>query len=172
MPQTIDKTFHGQTIAGTFPSRRDADDAVNAFLDFGVLASDIQIVQHVEVATAGENKTEAVLSDRGCVEMTPSPFVDEDRDIKTTVSVHSVVKPAPIIDIFDKFGAEFNPNGSRNVREDVVGMTTGAAVGAIVGGTAGTLAGGPLGTAAGAAAGAVVGASAGAAAGKAAEHQK
>jgi uncharacterized membrane protein len=68
--------------------------------------------------------------------------------------------------------AEYNPDGSRNLRQDVVGMTAGAAIGAIAGGVAGTVVAGPLGGAAGAAAGAVVGGGAGAAAGKASEHRK
>jgi uncharacterized membrane protein len=91
---------------------------------------------------------------------------------KTFVAVHEVTDPAPVIEIFDRFGAEYNPNGERNVRQDVSGLTAGAGAGAIVGGGIGLAAGGPVGAAVGAAAGAIVGGGTGAAAGKAVEHNK
>ncbi len=86
--------------------------------------------------------------------------------------VHNVIDPARVIDIFDRYKAEYNPDGSRNLRDDVLGMTTGAAVGAAALGAAGAVVAGPLGAAAGVAAGAVLGGGVGAAAGKAAEHRK
>jgi hypothetical protein len=88
------------------------------------------------------------------------------------VAVYGVTDPAPIIDIFDKYDADYNPNGSRNLREDVLGMTTGAVVGAAALGAVGAVVGGPVGAAAGVAVGAVVGGGSGAAAGKAVEHRK
>ncbi len=78
---------------------------------------------------------------------------------------------AIVIDTFNKFGGLINPDGSRNVREDVVGMTTGSAIGAAAGAVIGGITGGPLGSAAGGAAGAVAGGAMGAVAGQAAEHQ-
>ena len=77
-----------------------------------------------------------------------------------------------MIDVFDKYKAEYNPNGSRNLRDDVLAMTTGALVGAAAGGAVGALVGGPAGSAAGAAAGALVGGGSGAAIGKDSEHNK
>jgi hypothetical protein len=94
------------------------------------------------------------------------------RDGKVLVAVYGVTDPAPVIDIFDKFNAEYNPNGSRNVREDVVGLTAGAVVGAAALGAVGAVVGGPLGAAVGGVVGAVVGGGSGAAAGKAVEHSK
>ena len=91
---------------------------------------------------------------------------------KVLVAVYEVTDPAPVIDIFDKFKAEYNPNGSRNLRQDVGDMTVGAVVGAAAGSIVGSLMGGPLGAAAGAAAGAVVGGGSGAVVGKSAEHRK
>jgi hypothetical protein len=88
------------------------------------------------------------------------------------VAVYGVTDPAPVIDIFDKFKAEYNPNGSRNLREDVAGMTVGAVVGAAALGAIGAAVGGPVGAAVGGVAGAVVGGGSGAAAGKAVEHRK
>jgi uncharacterized protein YcfJ len=94
------------------------------------------------------------------------------RNGRTLIVIHGVVDPAPVIDVFDHNKAEYNPDGSRNAREDVSGMTAGAVIGAAAGGAAGAVVGGPLGVMAGGAAGAVVGGGIGAAAGKAAEHHK
>ncbi len=94
------------------------------------------------------------------------------REGKVLVVVYEVTDPAPVIDIFDKFKAEYNPNGSRNLREDVLGMTAGAVVGAAALGAAGAVVGGPAGAAAGGVVGAIVGGGSGAAAGKAVEHKK
>jgi len=171
MPQTIEKTFHGQIIAGTFLRRDDVEAAIMAFREAGVFPSDIQIVPLEGEKTDKEIYSE-ILSARGFSQPHALYYEREIRDGKILVAVHSVTTPSIIIDIFNKYGAEFNPNGSRNVREDVVGMTAGAAAGAAAGGTAGAAAAGPVGLAIGAAAGAVVGASAGAAMGKAVEHRK
>jgi hypothetical protein len=105
----------------------------------------------------------------------PSQALFYDRAIRegrVLIAVHNVTEPARVIDVFDRFGAEFNPDGARNMRDDVAGMTVGAAVGAALGGVAGAAVAGPLGAAAGVAAGAIVGGGTGAAAGKAAEHRK
>ena len=69
--------------------------------------------------------------------------------------VYDVTDPSPIIDVFDEYKAQYNPNGSRNLREDVLGMTAGTIVGAAALGAVGALVGGPLGAAVGGAAGAV-----------------
>ncbi len=88
------------------------------------------------------------------------------------VVIYEVPDAAKIIEIFDRFGAESNPDHSRNVRQDVFGLTAGVISGAALGGATGALLGGPVGAAAGIAAGIVAGGAAGAAAGKAVEHQK
>ncbi len=90
---------------------------------------------------------------------------------KVLVAVHNVTDPAPVIAIFDENQAEYNADGSRNIRQDVVGLTAGAAMGAAAGGLAGT-AGGPLGCAIGAVAGAMIGGGAGGAVGMVTEHQR
>jgi len=152
MPKTIEKSYEGQIIGGIFANEDDAEKAVEAFEDMDISSDDIEVIVQLEGDQTEEVYTD-ILSDRG--------FSDSE-----------VSDPAPIIDVFDKFKAEYNPNGSRNLREDVAGMTAGAAVGAVAGGVAGAVIGGPVGAAAGAAAGAVVGGGAGAAAGKAVEHKK
>jgi hypothetical protein len=170
MPQTINKTNLGQIIGGTFSNRDDADKAVKAFVEAGVPAANIQMV--VQLSEDPKTAYTDILSDRGFAASQATYYDQAIREGKVLVAVSDVAEPAPIIDIFDQYGAEYNPDGGRNVRQDVAGMTAGAAVGAIAGAVAGTVVAGPLGTATGAAAGAVVGAGAGAAAGKAAEHSK
>ena len=171
MPQTLDKTFHGQIVGGTFTNRDNADKAVDAFLEIGVPRSDIQIVVQFTEKPA-DNVYRDILTDRGSADSQASYYDKEIRAGRVLVVVYNVLEPAAIIDVFDRFGAEYNPSGSRNLRDDVLGMTTGALVGAAAGGAAGAMVGGPVGGVAGAAAGAVIGGGSGAAVGKASEHQK
>jgi hypothetical protein len=171
MPQTLDKTFHGQIIGGTFANRDSASKAVDAFLDLGIARGDIQTV--VQFTDKPEDDVyRDILTHRGSAESQASYYDKEIRAGKVLVVVYNVLDPAAVIDVFDRFGAEYNPSGARNLRDDVLGMTTGALVGAAAGGVAGTIAAGPLGGATGAAAGAVIGAGSGAAVGKAVEHHK
>src|ERR1700722_5422527 len=171
MPQTIDKTFHGQIIGGIFSNRENADQAVKAFGDLDISPENIQMLLQLD-----EEKTidayVHILSDRGFSESQARYYDKLVREGKILVTVDEVIDPAPIIDIFDKYEAEYNPNGSRHLREEGLGMTTGAMVGAAAFGAVGVALGGPAGAAAGAVAGAVVGGGSGAAAGKAAEHSK
>src|SRR5690606_35032823 len=94
------------------------------------------------------------------------------REGKVLLSVYEVEDARLVIDIFDKFGAEYNPTGSRNLRVDVAGMTAGVVIGAVTGGAVGGILAGPAGAAAGAAVGAVAGGGTGVAAGKAVEYKK
>jgi hypothetical protein len=153
MPQTIKRWDHCQNIAAVFSDRTNADKAVQAFRDLGVKEQDI-----VEVVTIN----------------------DTVRNGRILITVHNVKYPAPIIDIFDENKAEYNPDGSHSIREDVAGLTVGAVAGAALGGAAGaeeggilgTIVAGLVGTAVGAVVGAVVGGSVGAVAGEIAEHRK
>ena len=171
MSQTINKTHQGQIIGGIFSNRENADKAVKAFEDLNICSENIQVVVQLDEKQAKDACTD-MLSDRGFSESQARYHDKIIREGKILVAVHEVTDPAPIIDIFDKYDAEYNPNGSRNLRDDVAGMTVGAAVGAAAGGVAGAVIGGPVGAAAGAAAGAVVGGGSGAAVGKAVEHKK
>jgi hypothetical protein len=171
MPKTIDHTIEGQIIGGTFSNRENADKAVDALLALGFPESDIQVIIQLNDKQTDTVYTD-ILTDRGFADSQARFYDKAIRDGKTLVVVYHVEDPAPVIDVFDKFKAEYNPNGSRNLREDVAGMTTGAVVGAAAGGVAGAVLGGPVGAVAGAAAGAVVGGGGGAAIGKAAEHRK
>ena len=171
MPKTIDKTYEGQIIGGIFSNEKNAEKAIEAFKDLNISPDDIEVIVQLEGDQAEDVYTD-ILSDRGFSERQAIYYGKVIREGKVLVVVSEVTDPAPIIDIFDKYKAEYNPNGSRNLREDVAGMTVGAAVGAAAGGVAGAVIGGPVGAAAGVAAGAVVGGGAGAAAGKAVEHKK
>jgi hypothetical protein len=171
MPQTITHTVEGQIIGGTFSDSENADDAVQAFQALGIPASNIEVVVQLNEKEAKKANTD-MLSDRGFADTQTAYYDKAIREGKTLVVVYGVTDAKPVIDIFDKFKAEYNPNGSRNLRDDVTGMTVGAAVGAAAGGVAGMAVGGPVGAAAGAAAGAVIGGGAGGAAGKAVEHKK
>jgi hypothetical protein len=171
MPQTIDKTFQGQIIGGIFSNRENADKAVKAFEKLDISSENIQIVVQLDGKQI-EDVSMDILSDRGFSESQARYYDKAVSEGKILVVVHEVTDPAPIIDIFDKYNAEDNPNGSRNLREDVLGMTTGAIVGAATFGAVGAALGGPAGAAAGAVAGTVIGGGSGAVAGKAAEHNK
>jgi hypothetical protein len=161
MPQTITRSSTGQIIGGTFSNRENADKAVKAFQDLGVSPSNIQVLVQLNEKQAKDVYTD-ILSDRGFSDAQARYYDKAVREGKILVAVYDVADPDPVIDIFDDFKAEYNPNGSRNLRDDV----------AAAGGVAGAALGGPVGAAAGAAAGAVVGGGGGAAAGKAAEHSK
>jgi hypothetical protein len=171
MPQTIDKTFNGQIIGGIFSNQEDADQAVEAFEDLDISPDNIEIIVELDGKQTDDVYID-LLSDRGFSESQALYYDQVIREGKFLVAVYEVTDPAPIIDIFDEYKAEYNPNGSRNLRDDVAGMTVGAAVGAAAGGVAGAVMGGPVGAAAGAATGAVVGGGSGAAVGKAIEHRK
>ena len=171
MPQTIGKTFHGQIIGGIFSSRENANEAVRAFQDLDILLDNIKVVLQLNEKTTRDSYMD-ILTDRGFSESQARYYDKLVREGKILVTVHEVTDPAPVIDIFDQYKAEYNPNGSRNLREDVLGMTTGAMVGAAAFGAVGAALGGPAGAAAGAVAVAVVGGGSGSVAGKAAEHSK
>lgn len=171
MPQTINKSSDLQIIAGVFTDRKKADDAVVAFQKAGVHRENIQLLIQPD-KNAANKATATELQEHGFADSEVAYYDEAVRNGKTFVAVHNVVDPKPIIEIFDRYGAEFNPDGSRNVRQDVAGLTAGAGAGAVVGGAVGLVAGGPVGAAAGAAVGAVLGGGTGAAAGKAVEHNK
>jgi hypothetical protein len=171
MPQTISKNDRTQIIGGVFPDRAKADCAATQLNQIGYSAEDLQTVVLLDKKQA-ENAYRDALVGRGVAESQALFYERAVREGKVLLAVHNVTDPRPVIDILDENGATYNPDGSRNLREDVTGMTTGAVVGAVAGAVAGAFAGGPVGSAAGAAAGAVIGGGAGGAVGKATEHRK
>jgi hypothetical protein len=171
MPETIAKTEDRQIIAGAFSNREDADRAIAAFRNLGIPDENLQIVVQLDEKQAENAYTDAMVG-RGFAESQAKFYDKAIREGKTLVAVHNVIEPKPVIDVFDQYKSDFNPNGTRNVRQDVFGMTAGAAIGATALGTAGAVVAGPLGAAAGIAAGTAIGGALGAAAGKAVEHSK
>lgn len=171
MPETISKVDNRQIIGGVFAKREDADNAVQDLREEGVADSNIQVVVLLDDKQTDRAYTDALVG-RGVTESQALFYDRAVREGKILVAVHNVTEPGPVIDALDNNGAQHNPDGSRNMRDDVAGLTVGAAAGAVAGAVAGTAVAGPLGGAVGAAAGAIVGGGAGAAAGKAAEHSK
>ena len=171
MPKTLTKDANAQIIGGAFAHRENADKALADFRALGVPEQNIQVVVQVNEKMPDTAYTD-ILTDRGMTQAQANYYDKAVRNGRTLIVIQGVVDPAPIIDIFDRNKAEYNPDGSRNAREDVSGMTAGAVIGAVAGGVAGSVVGGPVGTLAGGAAGAIVGGGLGAAAGKAAEHHK
>jgi hypothetical protein len=171
MPHTMLKTSSGQLIGGIFENNKDATAARVDFLKAGVLEANIeQIIQLTEKQK--EKAYRESLKTRGVAESQALYYEKALEEGKILLMVHNVDDPATIIDIFDRHGALYNPNGSRNMREDVTGMTAGAMFGAMAGAVVGSVLAGPPGAAGGAATGAVVGGGVGAAMGKNAEHRK
>jgi rhamnose utilization protein RhaD (predicted bifunctional aldolase and dehydrogenase) len=171
MAETISNNNVTQIIGGTFSNRENADKAIQAFRDLGVPEQNLQVVVQLNDRQANEAYTDSLKS-RG-IAQSQAVFYDKAiREGKTLVAVQNVTDPKAIIDVFDRYGAEYNPDGSRNLRDDVAGMTAGVVIGAAALGAAGAVVAGPLGAAVGVAAGTVIGGGAGAAAGKAAEHRK
>jgi hypothetical protein len=171
MPETINKSDDRQIIGGAFSNREDADRAIAAFRNLGVPDQNIQVVVQLDEKQADAAYTDAMVG-RGFSESQALYYDKAIREGKTLVAVHNVTDPKPVIEVFDQYKSDFNPNGTRNVRQDVFGMTAGAAIAATALGIAGAAVAGPVGAAAGVAAGTLVGGGVGAAAGKAVEHNK
>jgi hypothetical protein len=171
MAQTIATTQLGQIIGGIFKTRAQADQAIQAFAALPVTHENIQIVEHLSDKEIKHAYTQDLV-DRGVAETQARYYDKEVRSGKILVVIHEVTNPGPIIHIFDAYYAEYNPDGSRNLRQDVIGMTAGVAIGAAVGGTVGGIVGGPLGAVAGVAAGVLLGGGSGAAVGTRVENKK
>ncbi|MDX6765443.1 MAG: hypothetical protein SFU85_01495 [Candidatus Methylacidiphilales bacterium] len=171
MPETINQTNTSQIIGGIFSSQEQADKAVAALHDLNISPSNIQIIVKLNDEEAEDTYTSLLLA-RGISECQALYHNKVVREGNVFVAVYEVEDSGPVIDVFNQFHATFNPNGSRNMRQDVLGMTTGAMVGAAALGAAGAMVAGPIGAVAGAAAGAAAGGAVGVVAGNAIEHRK
>jgi hypothetical protein len=146
--------YEGQIIGGIFAKRHDADGAIEALQELEISSDDIEEFVQLDKTHSKEAHIE-ILSERGFAEAQAIYYDKLIREGNILLVVYNVTDPSPIIDVFDEYEARYNPNGSRNLRDDVLGTTAGTIVGAV-----------------GAAAGAVVGGGSGAVAGKAIEHRK
>lgn len=156
---TTTKTSGSSKIVGAlFDDHDDALNAVNALLDRGYLPGDIAISRQAGKPKNPKARRKA-LQEAGYNDPDSHYFDKSIEEGKTLVSVTHVpdIKTGEVVSILDHNGAHYNPDGKRNLRDDVVGMTTGAAIGLAAGAFAG-----PLGAAIGALAGSALGATVGA----------
>src|ERR1700753_2099378 len=118
MPQTINKSDDLQIIAGVFSDRENADKAIVEFQKAGVPAQNIEMVFQPKEGSAPQDYV-TDLQKGGIAESQAKYYDKAIRARKLFIAVSGVTDPKPIIEIFDRFGAEYNPDGSRNVRQDV-----------------------------------------------------
>jgi hypothetical protein len=159
MATTTETVTKCKIVGALFENNHDANKAVEQLVKEGFLKDDIAVLIELNDKQDKKIRREA---------MKAVGFEDPDRiyferalkEGKTLVSVTNVPedKTGKVISILTQHGAEYNPDGSRNVRDDVVGMTTGAAIGVATGAFAGPM-GAAVGALAGAAIGGVIGAS-------------
>jgi hypothetical protein len=158
MATTTENATGTKIVGALFENNKDANKAVEKLLEKGYLREDIAIL--VKLSEKEDKKArQKALKEVGYAETDQRYFDKAVEEGKTLVSVTQIPesKTGEVISILVKNGAHYNPDGSRNVRDDVVGMTTGAAVGAAAGAFAGPV-GAAIGALAGGAAGAVAGA--------------
>lgn len=156
---TTTNSFEGRKIVGAlFEDHHKAQQAVEQLLREGHAEADIAVLVQVDEKQDKKARQEA-LKAVGFEDPDRIYFEKSVEEGKTLVSVTNVdpKETGKVVSILNHNGAEYDPDGKRNVRDDVVGMTSGAAIGAAAGAF-----GGPIGAAIGALAGAAVGAVAGA----------
>ena len=59
-----------------------------------------------------------ILSERGFSESRAIYYDNLVREGNILLVVYNVTDPSPAIDVFDEYKAQYNPNGSRNLRGD------------------------------------------------------
>jgi hypothetical protein len=116
--------YEGQIIGGIFTSRHDADGAIEALEELEISSDDIEEFVQLDKTHSKEAHIE-ILSERGFSETQAIYYDKLVREGNILVVVYDVTDPSPIIDVFDEYKAQYNPNGSRNLREDVLDMTAG-----------------------------------------------
>jgi hypothetical protein len=152
------EAMNGTKIVGAlFDDHHDANLAVDALLKKGYLREDIAVLVQID-PNQDKKARQHALKAVGYEDPDRRYFDKAVEEGKTLVSVTNVPenKAGEVISILKHHGAHYNPDGSRNVRDDVVGMTSGAAIGAAAGAFVGPI-GAAIGALAGTAVGAVVG---------------
>lgn len=147
-----------KSVGALFDDPIDAQKAVDELIEEGFPAASITMIQQTTYKEKPKERLHA-LKERGYIESDVTYFEGCIEQGKTLVSVDRVEEDdvGKVIQVLNKNGSHYNPDGSRNVREDVVGMTGGAALGAAIGGVAGGPVGATLGGVVGAAVGGVAG---------------
>jgi hypothetical protein len=143
-----------KVVGALFDDPINAQKAVNELIEEGFPSASITMIQQNTHREKPKMRRESI-EERGFAESDVAYFDGNIEQGKTLVSVADVSseETGKVIQILNKNGSHYNPDGSRSVRDDVVGMTSGAAVGAAVG----AVVGGPVGAAVGGVAGAAVG---------------
>jgi hypothetical protein len=160
MATTTKTSSESKIVGALFDDPHDANKAVLDLLKKGYLSHDIAVLHQFDQSKTHNRKhRKEALKTVGYTNSDSAYFDQAITEGKTLVSVTHVPadKAGEVVSIFDHNGAHYNPDGSRNVRDDVVGMTTGAAIGLAGGSFAG-----PVGAVIGALAGIAVGATVGA----------
>lgn len=141
-------------VGALFTNPDDAERAVKDLLAEGFSRNDIFVSTQQYLKDVPEVRQQA-LREGGYVEEDVLYFDKELAEGKTLVSVSHVrdEQCGAVIHILNKNGSHYDPDGTRNVRDDVVGMTTGAVIGAAMG----ALLGGPIGAAVGEVGGGIIG---------------
>jgi hypothetical protein len=155
---TSTKTANQKKIVGAlFDDYHDANRAVDQLVREGYPIGNIALLIQTEEHPTSKGHRKA-LEAVGYENSDRIYFEKAVREGKTLVSVTNLDadETGDVISILNENGAHYDPDGSRNVRDDVVGMTTGAAVGAAAGAFVG-----PIGAAVGALAGGAIGAAIG-----------
>jgi hypothetical protein len=111
--------YEGQIIGGIFTDRHDADGAIEALEELEISSEDIEEFVQLDQARSKEAHTK-ILSERGFSEGQAFYYDKLVRGGNILLVVYNVTDPSPIIDVFDEYKAQYNPNGSRNLREEVI----------------------------------------------------
>jgi hypothetical protein len=158
MAKTTETATDAKIVGALFDDYHDANKAVEALVKKGYLSEDIAVLVEVDQKQDRKARQDA-LKAVGYEDPDRIYFDKAIAEGKTLVSVTNVPssKTGEVVSILDHHGAQYNPTGTRNVRDDVVGMTGGAAIGVAAGSFAG-----PIGAVIGGLAGGAVGAVAGA----------
>lgn len=141
-------------IGALFKDPADAQRAVDELVSEGFPRTDIFLSTEQYLKDKPDVRQRA-LREGGYIEEDVLYFDKELAEGKTLVSVGHVREEqcGTVIHILNKNGSHYDPDGTRNVRDDVVGMTTGALIGAAMG----AVLGGPIGAAVGEVGGGVIG---------------
>lgn len=141
-------------VGALFDDAEDAQRAAEKLAEAGFPRRHIVVSTEQYLKDAPETRHEALRAG-GYIEEDVLYFDKELVNGKTLVSVANVPESqcGTVIRILNENGSHYDPDGTRNMRDDVMGMTTGAAIGAALG----AMLGGPIGMAVGEVGGGVVG---------------
>ena len=117
MASRNDKAYEGQMIGGIFTNRDDADGAIGALEELEVSSDDIEEFVQLDHTQSKEAHNE-ILSEGGLSKSQAIYYDKLVREGNILLVVYNVTDPSPAIDVFDEYKEQYNPNGSRNLRED------------------------------------------------------